>query len=93
MDQGVGPNRLTKRFDAGASVAYLPTSVSEAPKMQGTTSTSGAFAPTLMNEVRKFRTPHLFEGFKPALYGVGITAWVWFENVLSFPAPSTAVVT
>jgi hypothetical protein len=29
----------------------------------------------------------------PLTYGVGITAWVWFEFALSLPDPSTAVVT
>jgi hypothetical protein len=38
-------------------------------------------------------TPIYSKVCKPAIYGVGIAACVWFEKVLSFPVPSTAVVT
>lgn len=41
--------------------------------------------------------PDSAEGLKtlplPYRYGVGITAFTWFEYVLSNPVPSTAVVT
>jgi hypothetical protein len=43
---------------------------------------------------REIHAPIHSKVCKPfTFYGVGITAWVWFENALSFPAPSTAVVT
>jgi hypothetical protein len=54
--------------------------------------TSVALAPTFKKKGREILTP-LFHSKVCKPYGVGIRTWAWFELALSFPDPSTAVVT
>jgi len=57
--------------------------------------------PDLIAEIKSWRelfAPVLLKGLQTHIlrtesYGLGTTAWVWLELVLSFPDASTAVVT